>query len=386
VKIAAWRILSGRQDRMKYHQFGKLDREVSVLGFGTARLPATEEAINMLRYAIDGGVNYLDLGFYNNDESYEKRLRLISQALEDGYREKAMITAGLHSLSINSVGDFDSYLDSQLEWLGTDKIDFYLLGGLDRVTWPKMKDSGALEWLEKTMSGGKIDWPGFAFHDQYQFLREITEGYDKWALAQFQYSYMDVDHHPGASGLRYAADHGLGVVVTEALRGGRLTKNPPEPVADVWAAGSQGRTLADWGLRWAWSHLEISTVVCDMSTMEQVKENIALADSAEPDCLTIREQILVSNVRDAYRKLKPVNCTACRACMPCPQGIDVPRIFEIYNDAVIYDDASTARTLYRMEMHNIDDCNDCGICAEKCGREIAIPDWLKKARELLTGS
>ena len=68
------------------------------------------------------------------------------------------------------------------------------------------------------------------------------------------------------------------------------------------------------------------------------------------------------------------------------QGIardDVPRIFELYNDAVMYGDVEAARTLYRIERHDIDICNDCGKCTAACGFKIPIPEHLKKARELL---
>jgi predicted aldo/keto reductase-like oxidoreductase len=69
--------------------------------------------------------------------------------------------------------------------------------------------------------------------------------------------------------------------------------------------------------------------------------------------------------------------------MPCGQGIDVPRIFELYNDAMMYDDIDTARSIYRLESHNIADCNECGDCANACGLKIPILEWLRKARQAL---
>ena len=246
-----------------------------------------------------------------------------------------------------------------------------------------MKELGVREWLDKGMADGKIGRAGFAFHDQYQFLKEIVEGYDNWSVGRFQYSYMDADHHPGTSGVRYAASQGLGVVISEALRGGRLTKEPPKAVAEAWGEALKERSQAAWALRWVLEQPEVSTVVVDMNTIEQVKDNLALAENAGTESFSIQEQILISNVRDTYRDLRPINCTACRCCMPCPMGIDAPRIFEHYNDAVIYDDIITSQYLYRIEGHTIEDCNECGLCAERCGRKVDIPGWLKKAGELL---
>ena len=379
---------------MKYRGFGMLDWEVSVLGFGVMRLPLIDEdpahineaeSIKMIRYAIDHGVNYLDLGYPYHMNQHERLTRMMSQALQDGYRQKTKVAANLPSFLINSSPDFDRCLNEQLQWLQMDSIDFYLLGKLNRENWPKLQGLGVLRWAEEAMIDGRIDKLGFSFHDHFQVLKNILDAYDHWALCQYQYSYMDVDHDPGVSGIKYAAEKGLAVVITEPLRWGRLTKEPPESVAELWASSKQKRTLAEWGLSWVWNHPEVSVVVSDMSTMEQVVENVALADSAEPDSLTVQELVLISQVREAYRKLRPIPCPSCRACMPCPQGIDVPRIFELYNDAIIYNDAKTARSLYCGEQHSADSCTECSACENACAKRLGILDWLKAARQLLTG-
>ncbi|MBA7561206.1 MAG: aldo/keto reductase [Dehalococcoidia bacterium] len=332
----------------------------------------------MLRYAIDHGVSYLDMGCPYDLLQQERLTSVVTRALQDGYRAKVKVAASLPSLFIDSSADFDRYLDQQLKWLKADSLDFFLLGGLNRETWSRLKELDVLAWVEGAMADGRIGKLGFSFHDHFQGLRSILGDYDGWTLAQFQYSYMDADYQPGVSGLRYAADKGLAVVAAEPLRGGRLTKEPPPSVAKVWATAPQKRPLVEWGLRWAWNHPAVATTVSDMSTMEQVKENIALAQSAQADSLTVAEEVLISQVRDAYRKLTLIPCTTCRGCMPCPQGIDVPRLFELYNDAVMYGDMETARTIYHLEKHDIDSCNECGICVDACARNIAIVDWLKK--------
>jgi hypothetical protein len=72
--------------------------------------------------------------------------------------------------------------------------------------------------------------------------------------------------------------------------------------------------------------------------------------------------------------------------MPCPEGIDVPRIFELYNDAFIYEDVETARILYRNELHHAEWCNRCRDCEKRCTKKLEIVDWLERARQLLSGS
>ena len=119
--------------------------------------------------------------------------------------------------------------------------------------------------------------------------------------------------------------------------------------------------------------------------MAQVEGNINLADSAEPDSYSVQDMVMISHVREAYNKLKPVPCTACRACMPCPMEIDVPRIFAIYNDAVIYNDTRIARLNYHMERHDMDVCTECEVCSNTCAKGLDLMEHLKAARELLTG-
>jgi len=380
---------------MKYRKFGSLDWKVSVLGFGVMRLPSMDlnatdiddsESVKMIRYAIDKGINYLDLGFPYDKRRHEQRTRIIGRALQDGYRQKVKVTATLPTLSMKTSKDFDRRLYEQLQWLQVDALDFCLLGRLNRDNWPPLAQMDILNTAEKAMIDGRIGHLGFSFHDHFQILRDILNAYDNWTLCQFQYSYLDLDHDPGFSGIKYTADQGLAVVVTEPLRQGRLTKEPSESVAEVWANGPQNRSLAEWGLLWVWNHPEISVVVSDMRTVEQVKKNVAFADGARPDILTVRELVLINQVRDAYKALKAVPCTSCRACMPCPMGIDVPRIFELYNDAVMYNDIKTARTIYCTEQHDINRCTECNLCVNACAKRIAVLEYLRDARRLFEES
>jgi predicted aldo/keto reductase-like oxidoreductase len=120
-----------------------------------------------------------------------------------------------------------------------------------------------------------------------------------------------------------------------------------------------------------------------MSSVEEVQENLTLAEEALEGDLSIRDEVLVSRVRDAYRSRRPINCDTCRACMPCHNGVDPPRIFELFNDAFMYGDLDIPRRLYRLEGHDISLCDECGSCARACGRSIAIPERIREADKLL---
>jgi uncharacterized protein len=379
---------------MQYRKFGKLDWKVSALGFGCMRLPLIgsdqaqinePEAIRMIRYAIDNGVNYMDTAYLYHAGNSE---RVLGKALKEGYREKVKLATKLPAMIIQKAADFDRILNEQIEKLQIGKIDFYLLHGLNLQSWKKMRDLGVLKWAEKQMADGKIGRLGFSFHDKYPVFKEIVDSYDNWVLSQVQYNYMDVNNQAGRRGVEYAASKGLAVVVMEPLRGGKLSKTPPPPVAKVWKTAHRKLKPAEWALQWVWNQQEISVVLSGMSVMEQVVQNVKTAGRSVPNTLSEQDLKLIERVRKAYRGLTPIPCTDCKYCQPCPQGVDIPLCFRLYNDAATYDDIKVVRQMYNAPFfkkeNRADKCEECGECLEKCPQHIAIPDWLKKVAETLT--
>lgn len=376
---------------MKYRQFGKQKWQCSVLGFGTMRLPQTDnnpshvdegEAIRMIRHGIDNGINYVDTAYPYHMGRSEVVLGL---ALKDGYREKVKVATKLPPWFVNSQQDMDRILDEQLKRLQMDSIDYYLLHGLDVESWGKFRRLKVFDWAEKCIGEGRFSYLGFSFHGDYATFKDIVDGYDSWDMCQIQYNYMDIKYQAGTKGLRYAADRGLAVVIMEPLRGGGLSKQPPAQVAEIWAGAPIRRSPAEWALLWLWEQPGISTVLSGMSTMQQVVENLAIAERSGPGSLSAEEIRLVDRARDAYRKLIPVPCTGCGYCMPCKNGVEIPRIFQLYNDGKIYDNMQPAIFFYRLaftclkEEQRADRCKECGECLEKCPQKIDIPQWLKKA-------
>jgi predicted aldo/keto reductase-like oxidoreductase len=380
---------------MQYRRFGKLDWQVSALGFGAMRLPVIgedqskinePEAIRMIRYAVDNGVNYIDTAYMYHMGQSEV---LVGKALKDGYRQKMKVVTKLPARMIEKAEDFDRILGEQLRKLDVDKIDFYLLHGLDKVGWTKVRDFGVLKWAEAQMAKGRFDRLGFSFHDNYEVFKEIVDAYDNWVLAQVLYNYMDENEQAGRRGVEYAASKGLAVVVMEPLRGGRLAKTPPpKPVADVIASARRKMTNVEWALHWVWSQPEISMALSGMSTMSQVVDNVKIAGKSRPGFLSPANLKVIAKIQAAYKSLSPVPCSNCRYCQPCPNNVEIPRVFQIYNDAVMYDDMRSGQFMYNgpfgiPQDRRADKCVECGECLEKCPQKIDIPDWLKKAHAAL---
>ena len=170
--------------------------------------------------------------------------------------------------------------------------------------------------------------------------REIVDDYD-WSVCQIQYNYICEEVQAGTRGLQYAAAKGLGVIIMEPLFGGTLAC-PPEPVQAIWDAVRARYQPVDLALQWLWNKPEVSLVLSGMSTLAQVQANIDSACHSGVGTLGPEELDLIARVRDQYQQLSPVSCTKCGYCLPCPNGVNIPYNFELYNQATVLKGNSTS--------------------------------------------
>lgn len=366
----------------------KVKSDLSILGFGCMRLPVTKDgnidekqATEMIRFAIDHGVNYVDTAYpYHNGESEP----FLGRALQGGYREKVKLATKLPSWLIKSRADMDHYLDEQLKRLQTDHIDFYLVHGLMRPFWENLRSLGVTDFLDDAIADRRIRYAGFSFHDELELFKEIVDSYD-WSFCQIQYNFMDEKNQAGTEGLRYAADNGLGIVIMEPLRGGMLTKDIPS-INDIWRKATVQRSLSEWALRWVWNHPEVTVVLSGMSSFEQVQQNVAYAESGLANSLSQEELNLFGEAEIEYKKRIKVPCTGCRYCMPCSSNVSIPECFEMYNQGCMFDAPEAANANYDIVLGGMltgrpgfaSQCQECGDCEEKCPQGIPIREHLKK--------
>ncbi len=263
---------------MLYRPFGRTGERVSILGFGCMRLPILDGrhenidvplATEMLRYAIDKGVNYVDTAYpYHGaamDGTPGASEPFVGEALQGGYRDKVMIATKLPPWLVKSREEMDEVLDGQLQRLRTDCIDCYLLHSLNAGQFKRMKELGALDFLDEAKRQGKIRFAGFSFHDEGAAFAPIVDAYD-WDFCQIQYNYMDQEYQAGVAGLAHAYEKGLAVVVMEPLKGGRLAAKPPVSIQDLWDAASVRRTPAAWALRFVWDDPRVSVLLSGMGS------------------------------------------------------------------------------------------------------------------------
>jgi predicted aldo/keto reductase-like oxidoreductase len=365
---------------------GKTGDRLSILGYGTMRLPEKNgrideaRAARQIRHAIDSGVNFVDTAFPYHLGGSEP---FLGRALADGYRERVKLCTKLPPWSVRTRGDMDAILNSQLKRLRTGHIDYYLVHSLDGTNWKKMLKLGVLSFLDQAKEDGRIIHAGFSFHGDIASFKKIVDAYD-WDVCLIQYNYLDEHNQAGTEGMRYAAEKGMGVMVMEPLRGGNLSKRPPRRIQEIWDGAPVRRSPAEWALRWVWNHPEVTLLLSGMNDEAHIAENLRIADESEPNSLTAEELSTVEKARDAYRELMRVNCTGCRYCVPCPAGVDIPLCFEMYNNRRVFGEGRSASLYYAIRLSDISNetpsfasqCTRCGKCLRHCPQHLPIPDLL----------
>lgn len=379
---------------MLYNKLGKTNLEVSRLGFGTMRLPTTgsndeiieNEASEMLTYGIENGINIIDTAYpYHSktlDGSGESETFVGEFLKENNYREDILLSTKSPSWAIEKKEDFDFYLDEQLKKLQTDYIDIYLLHSLTVPDWEKVKGLDVLDFLDDCLTTGKVKHVGFSSHIEVDYLIEIIDEYPKWEVVMTQMNYLDEYYQSGVMGLDYLKETNIGSMIMEPLRGGRLVQNIPKEVQTLWDSADVKRTPVEWALQYLWNRDDVDCVLSGMTSLNQVKENIEIANKI--DEISENDQELIREVARTYRTFLGNNCTRCGYCMPCPHGVDIINCLTEYNIAHMLNDPKASAMQYFSLIDDdsrADSCVQCMECIPFCTQMLDIPEELVKVHE-----
>ena len=364
---------------MERRRLEKLGIETSLLGFGCMRFPTKDGKIDevraekMLDDAIASGVNYIDTAYpYHNGESEP----FVGKVLKKYDRSSFYLATKLPLWNVKERADGLRIFEKQLERLQMDYVDFYLLHAMDRESFHKVRDLGIIEDMLELKKQGKIKYFGFSFHDNYEAFEEILT-YRDWDFCQIQYNYMDTEEQAGDKGYALCEKLNIPIVIMEPIKGGALASYA-EDVMDMFKTVRPEKSVASWALRWLGSKPQIKVILSGMSTEEQVYDNLNTFTNFEP--LSEEEKATVEKVVKEVKSRIYNGCTACRYCMPCPFGVDIPRNFAIWNNYGMYHNAEGAKNRYnnvKVE-ERADQCKECGACEAVCPQQLPIREHLKQ--------
>ena len=358
-----------------------------LLGYGLMRMPRMEADSQKIDYkagekliqrAMEVGINYFDTAYmYHGGQSEVFAGDILSKYPRDSF----LLASKMPVRMLRSKEDLDRIFNEQLKKCKTEYFDVYLLHNLNRHSWNTVEKFQVFEYCKEKQKQGKIKMLGFSFHDEPELLKVIAEAYP-WDVAQIQLNYLDWDLYRSREQYEILTKLNIPVIVMEPLRGGGLATLKPDATAILRKAQPNAST-ASWAFRFAGSLPNVWVVLSGMTYYEHLEDNIKTMTQFHE--LTQEEKKVLNQALLASRTAGSIPCTTCRYCVPCPVGVDIPRIFALYNDYKSSGNFFSFSRIYNnmAENHKASACIECNACVSKCPQYIKIPTQLKKiVREL----
>ena len=368
--------LSGKVSRRRLKD---TDVTVPMLGYGMMRLPKLNGEIDydtvkkQVALAMKHGVNYFDTAyFYHGGESEVCAGKVLSSYPRSSY----MLADKMPVSRLRTEADVERIFNEQLKKCQVGYFDFYLLHALNAGSWQKAQKLKVYEFLKKQKDAGKIKYLGFSFHDTPKVLQKIASAHP-WDFAQIQLNYLDWTIYRSRQQYGILTKLGIPVIVMEPLRGGALATLNPE-AREVFKKSAPEASVASWAFRYVGSLPNVLCVLSGMTMTEHLEDNIKTFTDFKP--LAANEQQVIKKALAAYQKSGLTLCTACRYCLPCPVGVNIPENFKIHNSYKLSGNKNRFKRSYDRlnDKQKASACVSCGLCVKKCPQKIDIPAMLKK--------
>jgi len=362
------------------------------LGFGCMRLPVIDgdmERIDdalfckMIDTFMEQGFTYFDTAYpYHNQKSEGA----VKRCLVDRYaREKFYLADKMPMWAVKEYADYERIFAEQLERCGVEYFDFYLLHALYGERYEEGVKLGAFDFVQKMKAEGKIKHIGFSFHDTADVLDKILTEHPEMEFVQLQINYYDWESENVQSRKCYevAVKHGVPVIVMEPVKGGTLASLAPQAAAVLDELNPEA-SYASFAVRYAASLEHVFMVLSGMSDYEQLLDNTSYMKDFAP--LSEEEQAGIAKVVEELEKLPTIPCTKCRYCVDgCPQKINIPALFQSYNNVIQFGDNAVSRRSYTnaiSERGLASACVECGLCEEQCPQHLEIRSLLKDVAKM----
>ena len=373
---------------MIYKNFA--DKKLSALGLGCMRLPTSEDksinmaaAREMVAYAMKNGINYYDTAWGYHEGKSET---VMGEILADYPRESFYLATKFPGYDVSNMEKVEEIFEKQLEKCGVEYFDFYLFHNLsernvDLYLDPKF---GILDYLLRQKANGRIRHLGFSAHGTLATMRKFLEAYgEHMEFCQIQLNWLDWTLQSAKEKVDLLREYHLPIWVMEPVRGGALAKFAPE-YEERMKALKPDATAVEWAFRFLQTIPDVVVTLSGMSNMDQLQENVATFSEEKPLSESEKDALL-GVARDMTEKTT-LPCTACRYCTTCcPQGLDIPRIIELYNEL----SCSGGLFLVSLAVGGLPkgkkpaDCIGCRACEEVCPQNIKISDMMRDFAEKL---
>lgn len=375
---------------MNYREFGKTGEKISALGFGCMRFPEyqrdekkfvdQEKTDEMIACAYQKGVNYFDTAPSYCNSNSEAALGHAVKA----FRNEILLSTKCAIRPGIGVDGYRQSLERSLSRLGTDHVDFYHFWGINRSTFDEViLPEGLLEAAARLKEEGLIRHISFSFHDEPSAIRHIVDTAEQRGIPLesllCQYNLLDRSNEEM---IRYVHEKGLGTVAMGPVGGGRLAAP-----TDLYAKLTGKPSIATYELafKFCLGNPHLNCALSGMQNLEMVQKNSIVA--SDDTAFSAEEWEKLGAAMEEMKKFSELYCTGCKYCQPCPVGIDIPRIFEMWTHYNVYGLKDHAKNMMRdylqHEGKTFADCKQCGLCEKKCPQHLEIRKNLEKVCRIL---
>lgn len=366
--------------------FKGIEKNPSLLGFGCMRFPTLVPgkpeideplAEKMIDAAKAAGITYFDTAWVYHHGTSEA---FIGKVLKKYPRDSFFLADKMPGWELKTAEDAERIFAEQLKRCQVDYFDFYLCHALSKEGYEAYRIPGVMPFLERMKAEGKIRHLGFSFHDSPEVLEEILNDRE-WDFVQIQLNYLDWDFQKARRQYSLLESRGIPVVVMEPVRGGLLA-SLSEEARKILLDADSAKSVASWAIRFAASKTGVMTVLSGMSDPSQVEDNLKTMTDFHP--LSVAEEKTVFLALSVFLKNATIPCTACRYCMPCPHGVEIPTVFRAVNEYRLshWKGEFLENYLEIPESGRAESCVACGECMKHCPQKIAIPDRMKETAVL----
>lgn len=368
------------------------DLKLSMLGFGTMRLPLKgetpdsineEEAAKMFDYAIKNGINYFDTAWgYHNGKS-----EIVTGKILKNYpRESFYLASKFPGYDLSNMDKVEEIFEKQLEKCQVEYFDFYLFHNVNEKNIDAYLDEkyGIAEYLLKQKENGRIKHLGFSCHGSLEVTERFLEKYGSYMeFGQIQLNYLDYEFQDAKAKVQLLNEYNIPIWIMEPLRGGKLAKVSSEHEAELKEL-RENETVPGWAFRFLQTIDNIAVVLSGMSTMEQLEQNIKIFEENKP--LNDKEMKTILNIANDMVQENTLPCTGCAYCTEyCPQGLNIPELISLYNEHTFTGGGFLApmKISALTEEKRPSACIGCQSCEAVCPQKIKIAEAMDKLKEIM---
>jgi len=358
--------------------FGKRSGlRVFPVSIGAMRLPDEELAIPLIRQAIDAGMVYIDTCRGYGDSEIK-----IAKPLKDGYREKVILSTKGCPWNLKVEPDDDTSAQctykrilESMERLDVDYLDFYQIWSINDFEDYQQATckAGMLDGIRRAKDEGLIKHIGFTTHDTPENIRKYIDEADWCETILFTHN---IFNPTSKDIIAQTHEKGIATLVMNPLAGGLLAQK--SPVLQKAVFGAVGiKDVVEAAHRYLAGDENIDTILCGINKPSDITATI---ENYSKPPLTGQQRKDLEEVMSRMSSKGMGFCTACRYCMPCPEGINVPGMMNIVYLDRFLQMSERAGGFYERRVNPENSpvrCTKCGQCEDTCTQHLKITEELE---------